>query len=173
MKPFQDTHPGGPETLPFGSEAALPAQPPGGASMRLLGVLLGGLFALMHGYVLITHGAIDGMALTRQPESSWLLPWHGLWFLLACLGWLGLVGITLQSWDGVLEDQTPGLRWLVLAGLLSCVAALLPWWMAPAAKQLASLGPIGSAIWLCLPLPFWLGWLLRFRALHRARAQAL
>ena len=87
MKPFQDTHPGGPETLPFGSEAALPAQAAGSSSMRLLGVLLGGLFALMHGYVLVTHGAMDGMALTRQPDSDWLLPWHGLWFLLACLGW--------------------------------------------------------------------------------------
>lgn len=169
MRAFQDTHPVGPDTQPLAlALERMPASPE--SSMRLLGVLLGLLFALLHGYTLISHGALGGLSLLGQAAKAWLLPWHGLWFLSAALGWLGLVGIVLQSWEGVAEDQARGLRWLVMAGLLSCLLAPMPWLMAPAGTDAGTLGPLRSLIWLVLPLPFWLGWSLRVHQLERARA---
>lgn len=168
MRPFQDTHPGGPDTLPFDADASA-ASASSGPSMRLLGVLLGVVFALLHGYALINHGALGGMSLLGQASKAWLLPWHGLWFLTAALGWLGLVGIVLQSWEGVPEDQARGLRWLVMAGLLSCLLAPMPWLMAPAGTAPETLGSLRSLVWLVIPLPFWLGWSLRVHQLEQLK----
>ncbi len=168
MSAFHDTQPGGPDTQPFGLESD-PTQAPQQPSMRLLGVLLGLLFALLHGYALINHGALGGLALLGQSSKAWLLPWHGLWFFTAALGWLGLLGIVLQSWDGVAEDQARSLRLLVMAGLLSCLLAPMPWLMAPAGTAAETLGSMRSLIWLVIPLPFWLGWSLRVHRLEQAK----
>lgn len=135
--------------------------------MRLLGVLLGLLFALLHGFALINHGALGGLALLGQASKAWLLPWHGLWLLTATLGWLGLLGIVRQSWKGVPEDHARGLRLLVMAGLLSCLLAPMPWLLAPEGTAPDSLGSLRSLIWLVIPLPFWLGWSLRVHQLER------
>ncbi|MBB5203356.1 hypothetical protein HNQ51_000649 [Inhella inkyongensis] len=166
MQSFHDTHPAPLQTIPAALEADRPTQAQTG--MRLMGVLLGLLFACLHGMVLLNQGLIEGTLVLERAQLEWLRPWHWLWFSLALLGWLGLLGIVRQSFRGEPETQNPGLRWLVLAGLLSCVAALMPWWMAPDAATRSALGPWTSALWLCLPLPFWLGWRLRVAELERS-----
>ncbi|WP_374434864.1 hypothetical protein [Inhella sp.] len=171
MRPFQDTHPGGLDTRPLGLEPE-PVAADADPSMRLLGVLLGLLFALLHGYALASHGTLGAMALMGKPvpaESAWLAPWHGLWFLCASLGWLGLLGIIWQSWQGEPEDKAGGLRALVMAGLLSCMVAPMPWLLAPEGASTEVLGSPLSMVWLMIPLPFWLGWQLRVRELERAK----
>jgi len=166
MRPFVDTHPGGPETRPFETEDPTHKN---GPTMRLLGVLLGVLFALLHGYAWATHGAMGAMALMDQASDSWLRPWNGLWVMTAGLGWLGLLGIVHQCWRGHAEDRAGGLRALVMAGLMSCLLAPLPWLLAPNDPAVQALGSPLSIAWLVIPLPFWLGWRLRVRELEQAK----